>query len=144
VGPQALEDLVMTKQTEITLSSLYDCTDYKMRVLKNSAGGGVVFQIKKGDVLLDGITLTRLDALELASFLNSLLGEAPPEPAEPAYLAVFYSTPSGWAFHRVISKDEATIFAAKVKKEHPNRTVRLVNMLADYGLAEPIYEWKDF
>lgn len=135
----------MTKQTEITLSSLYDCTDYKMRVLRNSVGGAsVVFQIRKGDVLLNGITLTHMDALELASFLYSLLGEAaPPKPAEPTNLAVFHSTPSGWSFHRVNSKEEATIYAAKVKKDHPNRTVRLVNMLADYGLAEPIYEWKD-
>jgi hypothetical protein len=131
----------MTKQTEITLSSLYDCTDYKMRVLKKSDGGGVVFQIKKGDVLLDGITLTHMDALELASFLYSLLGEAALKPAEPANLAVLYNSGGGFTIHSVKSKEDATTFAARVKS--PGCKVRLVNMLADYEIADPVYEWKD-
>ena len=138
----------MTKQTEITLSSLYDCTDYKMCVLQNSHSGGVVFQIKKGDVLLDGITLTDTDALELASFLNSLLGEAPPKPAEPDNLAVLYTVPQhiymrGMLLRTVDSKAEAEEVASDWKLHHPTATVRLVKLLANYVSVKPDYQWKD-
>jgi|694.fasta_scaffold133118_4 hypothetical protein len=138
----------MTKQTEITLSSLYDCTDYKMRVLHNSHSGGVVFQIKKGYVLLDGITLTHTDALELASFLNSLLGKAAPKPAEPDNLAVLYTVPQhiytrGMLLRTVDSKAEAEEVASDWKLHHPTATVRLVKLLANYVSVKPDYQWKD-
>jgi hypothetical protein len=116
-----------------------------MHVLNSNYSEGVVFQIKKGNVLLDGITLSRHDTRQLIDFLDSLVWshEVPPKPAEPANLAVLYSAPKGWAFHRVNSKEQATTFAAEVKKESPGCRVRLVNMLADYNLADPVYEWKD-
>jgi hypothetical protein len=139
----------MTKQTEITLSSLYDSTDYKMRVLNNNHSASVVFQIRKGDVLLDGITLTHTDALELASFLYSLLGEAaPPKPAEPDNLAVLYTVPQhiymrGMLLRTVDSKAEAEEVASDWKLHHPTATVRLVKLLANYVSVKPDYQWKD-
>jgi len=133
----------MIKQNGITLVSAYKSTDYTLRV--NEDSDKVLFWIYEGSVHAESIAISKHDIRPLINFLNSLerSHETVPKPTEPAYLAVFHSTPSGWSFHRVNSKEEATIYAAKVKKEHPNRTVRLVNMLADYGLAEPVYEWKD-
>ncbi len=131
----------MTKPTEITLPSSFSYTNYKMRVL--NPGVDVIFHIDNADQHLGGITLSRSSVLKLVDFLNSILWEVPPKPAEPANLAVLYSTPSGWAFRQVESKKEATTFAAEVKNERAGRKVRLVNMLADYEIADPVYEWKD-
>jgi hypothetical protein len=91
------------------------------------------------------MAISRHDTRLLIDFLDSLVWsrEAAPKPAEPANLAVLYSTPSGWAFRQVESKKEATTFAAEVKNERAGRKVRLVNMLADYEIADPVYEWKD-